>query len=143
MLTIADIMTANVITLSPNDTLRDAHELTRTKGIRHLPVIDPVTQKLIAIVTQKAMIAKVINLLTLYGNEALVERERETNIMELAVVDFEPVSPNDEIATVANFFLQNKHGCLPVTNSDGGLEGIVTSSDFVKLSVRLLAERNN
>lgn len=38
--TIADIMTANPDTLSPNDSASDALELMQTRKYRHLPVVD-------------------------------------------------------------------------------------------------------
>lgn len=38
--TVADIMTANPDTLSPNDSAADALELMQTRKYRHLPVVD-------------------------------------------------------------------------------------------------------
>lgn len=140
MITIADIMTSPVTTLTPHDTLQTAHETTRTQGIRHLPVVDPDSGELKGIVTQRSMIAKVIGLMNLYGAQNISQHEASTNILEVAVVDFDTVSPSEAVKSVAPFFLKNKHGCLPVVGEDGKLAGIVTSSDFVKLSVSLLEQ---
>ncbi len=140
MITIADIMTSSVITLTPHDTLRTAHNTTRNQGIRHLPVVDSDSGILMGIVTQRSMIAKVISLMNLYGAQNINTHEEQTNIMEVAVVDFDTVSPAESVKEVAPFFLKNKHGCLPVIGEDGKLSGIVTSSDFVKLSVSLLEQ---
>ncbi|WP_414828014.1 HPP family protein [Alteromonas sp. H39] len=140
MITIADIMTSPVITLTPHDTLRTAHDTTRTQGIRHLPVVDSDTGMLMGIVTQRSMIAKVISLMNLYGVKNIDAYEEQTSIMEIAVIDFDTISPTESVSDVAPFFLNNKHGCLPVIGEDGKLSGIVTSSDFVKLSVSLLEQ---
>ena len=140
MITIADIMTSSVITLTPQDTLRNAHDATKNRGIRHLPVVDSDSGELKGIVTQRSMIAKVISLMNLYGAKNIHSHEERTNIMEVAVVDFDTVSPTDPVKDVAPFFLKNKHGCLPVIGEDGKLSGIVTSSDFVKLSISLLEQ---
>lgn len=141
MLTVADIMTQPVTTLTPEMSLRDAHDITRQQGIRHLPIVD--NDQLIGIVTQKRMISKVISLMTLYGNEGLAKHEGLTNIMEVAVKDFDTVSAEQSVRDVAPFFLKNKHGCLPVVNAEGTLVGILTSSDFVKLTISLLENMEN
>lgn len=140
-LTVADIMASPVVTLPPEASLKDAHALTREKGIRHLPVVDA-QQRLVAIVTQKVLISRVIRTLQLYGQEALEEQEAKTNIMDVAVKDYEWVTSSEKLTEIAPFFLQNKHGCLPVVDNNNTLVGIVTSSDFVKLSLRLLTEQS-
>lgn len=142
-LTVSDIMTTDLVKLTKQATLQDAHNITREKGIRHLPVVDQKSGKLVAIVTQKNMIAKVISALTLYGGNALSEQEAMTGIMEVAVTDYESADQNQPLVDVAPFFLQNKHGCLPVLDEQERLVGMITSSDFVKLSVQLLEEREN
>lgn len=141
MLTVADIMTHPVTTLTPEMSLRDAHDITRQQGIRHLPIV--AKQALVGIVTQKRMISKVISLMTLYGQEELAKNEGVTNIMEVAVTDFDTVTADQKVSEVAPFFLKNKHGCLPVVDNQGELVGILTSSDFVKLTISLLENMEN
>lgn len=140
MLTVADIMTTKLVKLTKHASLQDAHQITRDKGIRHLPVVETETGKLVAIVTQKNMIAKVISTLALYGGQALEEQEARTDIMEVASLDYETVTKDEVLTDVAPFFLENKHGCLPVVDGEGVLIGMVTSSDFVKLSIQLLED---
>ena len=137
-LRVEDIMTTKLVKLTEDATLSDAHHITRDKGIRHLPIVEPDSGKLLAVVTQKAMIAKVINTLTLYGGGALKDQESRTGIMEVAIVDYQTVRKDEPLEQVAPFFLDNKHGCLPVVDENHCLVGMVTSSDFVKLSVELL-----
>ena len=135
MLTVADIMTCPVMQLHEGNTLHDAHYITRHRGIRHLPVVDKDTQKIIGVVTQKSLIAKVMSLMVLYGNEALEQHEKQTNIMEVAVCDFDTVKAEETIQEVAPFFLRNKHGCLPVVGDDNQVIGILTSTDFGHLLI--------
>jgi len=138
MLTVADIMTCPVMQLHEGNTLHDAHYITRHRGIRHLPVVNKETQEIIGVVTQKSLIAKVMSLMVLYGNEALEQHEKQTNIMEVAVCDFDTVKAEETIQEVAPFFLRNKHGCLPVVGDDNQVIGILTSTDFVNLSMMLI-----
>lgn len=137
-MTVADIMTTNLVKLTPDATLGDAHRITRDRGIRHLPVVDQLSGKLMALVTQKALIAKVVKSIALYGGQNLLEQENNTNIMEVAVTDFRSVKKDDLLTDVGPYFLDNKHGCMPVIDDEGRLIGMVTSSDFVKLSITLL-----
>lgn len=108
-----------------------------------MPVLAPETGELIGIVTQKSMIAKVISLLNLYGEKALPRHERLTNVMEVAVTDFDTIPSTGALRDVAPFFLKNKHGCLPVVDTTEHVVGMVTSSDFVKLSIRLLEQQSD
>ncbi|MFC3094136.1 CBS domain-containing protein [Alteromonas sediminis] len=137
-LTIADVMTAPVFSLSPDATLLDAHNVTRDKGIRHLPIIEPQTNQLVGIVTQKLLISRVIALLTKFGNDSLQSEEAKVNIMDIALKEFDTVSVDQSVAEVASFFLKNKHGCMPVVDEEAHVVGILTSSDFVKLTIKLL-----
>lgn len=136
----ADIMTSRLIKLTPAASLHDAHEITREKGIRHLPVVNQEDGKLLAVVTQKDLIANVVRSIALYGTSELIENEKSTNIMEVARKDYTTVKKDDLLATIAPFFLDNKHGCLPVVDNNDCILGIITSSDFVKLSVKLLSD---
>lgn len=143
ILTVADIMTTRLVKLTPSATLQDAHNITREKGIRHLPVVDQKTGKLLALVTQKTLIARVISNIALYGGKELADIERKTNIMEIAVTDFSTVKKTEPLADIGPYFIKNKHGCMPVVDDNNGLLGIITSSDFVKLSVTLLNQLEN
>ena len=66
--TIADIMTANPDTLSPNDSAADALELMQTRNYRHLPVVD--NGNCIAVVSIRDLFSSV--------KQALEESIRET-----------------------------------------------------------------
>ncbi|MCV2886131.1 CBS domain-containing protein [Aestuariibacter sp. AA17] len=140
-LLVKDIMTTKLVKLNQGATLEDAHQITRDKGIRHLPVVDQLTGKLVAVVTQKAMIAKVMSALALYGGKTLSQHEAQTSIMEVATHDYTTVKENDLLKDVVTFFVDNKHGCLPVVDEENRLLGMVTSSDFVKLAAQLLNEK--
>lgn len=137
MHTAADIMTKDLVTLPFNATLKDAHSLTRDKGIRHLPIMDG--EQFVGMLTQKRMIATVINLLATYGANALERREGQSPVSELVETDCATVTPDTPLLAVTDFFLKHRHGCLPVVSDGGKLVGILTSSDFVRLCRNLLA----
>jgi CBS domain-containing protein len=136
VLKVQDIMTANPLTLTSGHTLKNAHDLTHAKGIRYLPIME--NDELIGIVTHREMIASIIRIMQEHGADKLVEQEMKTPIMSLAVTDFKRVYIDQSLKEISCFFIEHKYGCLPVMDANEKLVGILTSSDFVKLSVKLL-----
>ena len=135
---VGDIMTRDLLTLDQSATLKDAHDLMREKSIRHIPVVDPLTGKLMGVLTQKRMIATIMGLLSDYGVSALERRERQCRVVEIIGPSFESVDEHAPLTEVVDFFLKNKHGCLTIVDDKKCLIGIVTSSDFVRLCAQLL-----
>ncbi|MDF2176954.1 CBS domain-containing protein [Aliiglaciecola sp. CAU 1673] len=137
---VKDIMTTKLHTLTNQATLQDAHKMSREFGIRHIPVLDAKSGKFVGVVTQKALVSRVMKLANLYGQSELDEQEKRVPIMEVAVVDCDKRSEDQPLLEVAEYFLSHKHGCLPVVDKEDKLKGIITSSDFVKLSIKLLSQ---
>lgn len=136
---VASIMSTELVTLTPEANLHDAHQISREKGIRHIPVVNE-QGEIIALATQKILIANVMQILADFGERAITRKEKLTDIMNIAESDFDTVSPDTDLTEVAKFFLSNKHGCLPVVEQNKKLVGIITSSDFVRLAAKLLTE---
>ncbi|MBC3767830.1 HPP family protein [Neptunicella marina] len=137
---VQDIMSSHLKTLGPDATLHDAHNLSRELGVRHIPVVDD-DGNYIAVVTQKALIAKVMGLVSHYDKNQLAEQEKAISIRDVYVPDCTTIQAGQNLLDIAEYFLNFKHGCLPVVATDGKLQGIVTSSDFVKLAIRLLQQQ--
>ncbi|MCL1074672.1 CBS domain-containing protein [Shewanella dokdonensis] len=135
---VQDIMTANVVCISDGATIKDAHLLMQSRGVRHLPVISEANGTLVGLLTHKKMVTTVIGLLNRYGTGALDRHERYTPLAELMETDFTPLTTDTALTDVVDYFISNKHGCLPVVDSERKVLGIVTSSDFVKLCSKLL-----
>lgn len=136
--TVAELMTADPLSLVRSATLKDAHDLMREKNIRHIPVIDEHGQ-LVGMLTQKVMMAAVIGLLAKYGATALERKEKQQLVADLMLTDFATITAEQSLREVAAFFVKNRHGCLPVITAENKLIGILTSSDFVRLAAELLA----
>ncbi len=137
---VAQLMTTDPFCVKRQSTLKDAHDLMRGKNVRHIPVIDD-SGELVGMLTQKIMIAKVMALMAQFGAVALERKEKQLLVSELMATDFATVTPEQSLADVADFFVSNRHGCLPVVDSANRIAGILTSSDFVKLAARLLKQQ--
>ncbi|QUM76758.1 CBS domain-containing protein [Moritella sp. 24] len=136
---VKDIMAKNIICISHKASLKDAHELMQTRGVRHLPVISENDGTLVGILTHKKMISTIISMVTKYGTEILARKERGQLIEDLMDTDFQKITEDEPLKVVVEYFIDNKLGCLPVIDSQNKVTGIVTSSDFVKLCAQLLS----
>mgnify|MGYP000908820927 CR=1 FL=1 len=133
---IADIMSCEVITLSSTASMYELHQLMKEHNIRHVPIVDD--NKFAGVVTQKSVLAKVMYLLDLHGASNLSKEEKSINVMNLVDKNVVFANASMPLKDAAQFFVTNRHGCLPVVNNDNQLQGIVTSSDFVRLALKLL-----
>ncbi len=137
---VAHIMTRDLRTLPSTATLKDAHQLIEETSLRHIPVLERGHFR--GVLTQKKIIAKVMTLMKEHGLPALEEQEAAIPVTELLDSDCHQVQPTEPLANAIDHFANNRHGCLPVVDHDGVLQGIVTSADFVRLCARLLDHRH-
>jgi CBS domain-containing protein len=135
---VSDLMTPDPFAISAQNTLHDAHNLMKEKNVRHIPVINE-HGGLVGMLTQKIMIAQVMNIMANYSASALERKEKQTKVVDIMATDFTSVSPEQPLHEVAKFFVENRHGCMPVVDKDNNLVGILTSSDFVRLAAALLS----
>lgn len=138
----ADIMATEVLHCTEKDTLATAHKLMRDHHIRHMPVVDSGSGEFLGLVTQKEVLRQAFTIAGTKGIAALESAETEISIIDVMSRDAETVQPQLSLLDAGRFFLESKHGCLPVV-VEGKLVGIITSADFVKLSVTLLEQNSN
>ena len=135
--TAADIMARNVVHCTEKDTLATAHKGMREHQIRHMPVVDSETGEFLGLVTQKEVLRQAFSIAGSRGIGALDSAEAAIPVLDVMSNDAETIQPQLPLLEAGRYFQESKHGCLPVV-VDGKLVGIVTSADFVKLSVTLL-----
>lgn len=133
---VADIMVTDVLVCRPNDTLAKARDIMKSRQIRHLPVLNE-AEEFVGLITQRAVLKQTISTANKFGVDALEKQEQKTLLDSIMETGVETIQPQMPLLEAGRFFIQCKHGCLPVLD-EGRLVGILTSADFVKLSVRLL-----
>ena len=131
MLRVRDAMTRDVITVEPEASAAQAWGLCRERNIRHFPVVEG--GRLIGIVSDR-------DLRDLSPPRDTPDQEntlgwvRIRDVMSAEVVTAHPL---DTIEHAARVIYEHKFNCLPVV-ADGGLVGIITSSDLVRTLVELI-----
>ena len=124
-------MTRSVVTLSPDQKLREAVELIRARRIRHLPVVDA-ESRLVGIVTDRDVKQATPSLHSGVGQDEYERILDGTRIDQVMTRDPMTVAPDTPLKAVAGSIIDDKVGALPVV--DGGrLVGIVTAVDLVRV----------
>ncbi len=127
-------MTRDVITITPDTSLPDAHQLMKQRHIRRLPVVE--RGRLVGIVTlgdvRSAEPSAASSLSVWEMNNLLAKLA----VAEIMTRDPTTINQNATISTVAEIMLEKKFSGLPVVDDDGKLVGIITESDIFRLVVR-------
>ena len=131
---VSDYMTPEPITLSPEDTLLQALETMRLRGVRRLPVT--VGGMLVGLVTEGDL--KRAEPSTLTGSEEEFNRVMEgTSISRIMIQNPVTVTADSALLEAAETMYGTKYGALPVV-SEGRLVGILTDNDLAHALVDVL-----
>ena len=131
---VRDWMTRDVITISPDTSLAQAHTLMHEKSIRRLPVVDE--GRLVGIVTlgdvRGAEPSRASSLSIWEINHLLAKLKIYEIMTQRPVTILESAS----IGEAARILLEHKFSGLPVVDESGKLVGIITESDIFRLVAR-------
>ncbi len=133
---VADIMTQRVLCLLEEENLELIGRGLDRFRFRHLPVIDG--GKLVGIVSERDFLRASVS--SLDPDHALKDTNLKRNIFvaEIMTRDVVSVRPDTPLVEAGRILRERRFGCLPVTDRDGTLVGIVTDSDFIRLALTLL-----
>jgi CBS domain-containing membrane protein len=135
-MSVADLMTAEVVTLTEDESLAHAQRCMARGRIRHLPVVRE--GMLVGLITHRDLLAASFSI---FAEVEASEQRRvfdTVRVVEAMHRDVVTVSPGLPVSKAARILLENKYGCLPVVDDDQVLKGIVTEADFLRLTVQLL-----
>jgi len=132
-LLVKDWMTGKVITVDIHTALPDAHKLMRSHKIRRLPVLDGDT--VVGIVSRsdirEASPADATSL-SVWDLQYLLSKLTMGDIMTPKPV---VILPGATIRDAARLMYTHKIGGLPVVDTDGQLQGIITESDIFRILI--------
>ncbi len=126
------IMTTEVITIGPENTMDKVKKVFDQHNIHHIPVIE--NAKVVGIIS-KTDYLKLLHGFTLFKtqksdnyNDAIM---RSLLVREVMTKQVAKLNPDDSIETAAGFFRENLFHALPVVNKTGELVGIITTYDLL------------
>ncbi|HUL60216.1 MAG TPA: CBS domain-containing protein [Anaeromyxobacteraceae bacterium] len=129
MISVADFMTKDLVTVRESDDLALAESLLKLAGIRHLPVVRG--GKLVGLLTQRDV---------LRSGQSGSASARGVAVDSAMTREPVTISPGASLAQAARLMLDRKFGCLPVCGEDGTLVGIVTEADFVRFAADVVRD---
>lgn len=135
MFSIESIMSTELITIRPGDSLADAREIMHSNRIHHLPVVDDAGQ-LVGLLTITDLLAATDSVLRDDDDQI---NAGEICVGDVMVTDLVTIDDQAELRQAALFLEKHRVGCLPVV-CDGELRGIVTDTDFVAIAINLLEQ---
>lgn len=134
MITVEELMSVSVQTLSPTNNLADAKRMMRESDIHHIPIVDD-AGKVVGLVSHRDVLA---------ASESSLHEDGTVPCTDVAIEEFmtrdvTTVDGRAGLREAALFLQKNKYGCLPIV-TDGQLKGIITDSDFVAIAIDLLEQ---
>ena len=133
---VRELMSTEVITLTEDESVAHAQNCMTRGRVRHLPVVRD--GRLVGLMTHRDVLAASFSFFA--DVDPSEQRRVFTTILVKEVMhrDLLTVGPDATVSEAAQILLRNKYGCLPVVDAVGNLLGILTESDFLRLTVRLL-----
>ena len=141
-----DIMTAPVITVTPDTSVKDLAALFRDKRIGGVPVVQE--GKLVGIVTEGDLMAldadvqyphyfELFDSVIYLGSQKKFKKQLEkaaaATVRQLMTEKVETVAPDDPAKKAANLMVHHKFDRVPVVDESGAVVGLITRHDIMKL----------
>ena len=135
MMSLDMIMSTDLKTISPGESLAAARTLMHDNRIHHLPVVDD-DEKLVGLLTLTNLLAATDSILRDTGSRM---HAAEISVQDIMVTEVATVDEHASLRKAALFLEKHRIGCLPVV-TDGDLRGIITDTDFVGVAINLLEQ---
>ena len=119
------IMSTNVTTASPTQSVKEVLMLLERKRLQQLPVVDA-DGRLVGLITS-------YDLWKHCQDNPECGKQTVAQVMTRSVVK---LAPKDKVGTAAELFMDRRFKTLPVVNLDGKLKGVVTAFDVIKYSFK-------
>lgn len=124
MLTACDLMTRHPVTAKEDDSLDDARSLFESRQIRHLPILRG--RRLVGILSHR-------DLVKCWPHPG--ERSaQEIPVKEAMTAEVIAVRLDTPLRDVIDLVLEERIGCVPVTDTKISLVGVITATDLVRMA---------
>ncbi|MHC4308653.1 MAG: CBS domain-containing protein [Planctomycetota bacterium] len=138
---VKDVMTKDVKTLTLDGTIEKCLKFMEENHVRHIPVVDSPTGKdespyFVGIVSQRDVFRQISPYAGKLGQTDSDSRALKQPLVQIVTRNPKSVSPETPIQEMISIMVDNHINMVPVL-VDQNLVGIVTSTDILKLFIRL------
>lgn len=137
---VVDVMSREVVTLLPEDSLAYAAEMIRLHGFRHLPVVDA-ARKVVGVLSQRDLMSAAVSAYRPNSADSADGWRYPDDVQVARVMSPNPVTVRPQCAlrdAVMALAGERRPGCLPVVDDSGRPIGILTTHDVLLLAAELL-----
>jgi len=132
-------MTAPAVAVGPTSPLGEVIKLMETHGIRHVAVVEPGTERLLGLISQRDVLRSQEGSLSGSPSEEQVHMNRWIEARWVMTKEVRTVYPETHALDAATTLRSRGYGCAPVVEQ-GRLVGILTESDFVDYAIQALSD---
>ncbi len=127
-LRVEEFMQTDLFTAQKDDIIELVSELMDWRKIRYMPVEDA-KGKLVGLISSRLLLRH-------FTHDK--ESKRQTTVSEVMLENPMTVKPEATLQEALDTMRENKIGCLPVTNTENELIGVITEMDFLRITSRLM-----
>ncbi|UCF72673.1 MAG: CBS domain-containing protein [Deltaproteobacteria bacterium] len=135
---VRDIMSTNVVAVDEKTSIHDARKIMEAHKIRRLPVMK--RDKLVGLVTKHMLLEASPSPATSLSIHELHYLLAKMTVKDIMVKRPHTISPDMPVEEALQLGQEMGYGAFPVVE-DGGLVGIATESDIVRMMTRVLGLR--
>jgi WS/DGAT/MGAT family acyltransferase len=128
---VGDLMSRQLVTVTPDSSLADAWTLMERTRIRHLPVVDA-TGRLVGLLTHRDLLAAAQSRITFPDEADRLRMLGWACVGDVMETHLCTVEASNAAADAAGRMAALKIGCLPVVDEGGRLTGMLTEYDFLR-----------
>ena len=135
MMSLDVIMSTDLKTVAPQDSLATVRKLMHENRIHHVPVVNE-EDNLVGLVTLTDVLAATDSILR---DDDSRLHATEIRVQDIMVQNLATIDEHASLRQAALFLEKHRIGCLPVV-TNGALRGIITDTDFVGVAINLLEQ---
>ena len=137
----SDIMQVEVVTITPEASLKEVMLKLEDWDVRHLPVVED--GRLVGIISDRDMREFLFPIVGPVENREIEEHGLERSVAEVMAQEVVSVGPEEDLRTAIEVLLHYGIGAVPVVDDeDDRLLGIISYVDILKVAKDLLGEED-
>jgi CBS domain-containing protein len=129
-----DYMTSHVVTMTPDESLLEAHRLMGAERIRSLPIV--VDGELKGIITRTDLLSNDNSRFLSRNNQEESLKVLTSSVEQIMTTTVITIKPDTSLLEAAKLMLDNKIHSLPVLDVEKKLVGILTESDLFRMVIQ-------
>ncbi len=133
-----NLMTTDLVTVSPNTTMDKVGEIFKENTFHHLPVVDS-NNKIVGIISKSDYLV-LCDSMTLFRKE--IEETHNKRLLgtllaeEVMTKQLAKLKGSDPLSMAVGFFKENLFHAIPIISDDERLLGLITTFDLINYAFR-------